>query len=121
VTSPLRAAAPATLALLVPFQRTLLAEVGLQPDLTRCVACDRPDPPAAGLHFSSHEGGLICRDCESAYYEKRGVTAEVRTALIGAGGTPRALRGAFELLDYHAAHLTGRPTMLGRAYLDLST
>lgn len=108
--------AAATLPLVVDFQTVLFAEIGLQPELARCVACQRPQPPLENLHFSSHEGGLLCRDCEAAYAEKRGVSAQALAALRG-GGASGDLRGAFELLDYHASHLLGRPSTLGRAYL----
>jgi len=108
-----------TLPLIVDFQRTLLAEVGLAPAFDRCVACSRPAPSPAGLHFSAREGGLICRDCEGAFSEKRGVDPESLPWLSGRAGADRGLRGAFELLDYHAANLIGRPLALSRSYLSI--
>jgi DNA repair protein RecO len=112
------AEAAATLSLVVRFQRDLLTEIGLQPELTRCVACGRAAPPTSGLHFSSREGGLICRDCEAAYAEKRGVSPAALAALVGGPANPAGLRSAFELLDYHAIQHIGRPLALSAAYLN---
>jgi DNA repair protein RecO (recombination protein O) len=111
--------AETTLAHVVGFQRVLLGEVGLIPDFGRCVACGRIAPPAAGLQFSSREGGLICRDCEGAFSEKRSVPVGALAWLSGGTSDERGLRAACELLDYHAAHLVGRPIAVSRTYFSV--
>ena len=58
----------------------------------------------AAVYFSAGAGGLLCRDCEVHYVEKRWVPAGM------ARGEPRAgdPRAWFELLDYHISHVAGR-------------
>ena len=50
------------------FQWRLLRHVGLLGEMRHCVGCGRPlEPAGAGeLYFTSHRGGLLCRDCEPA-------------------------------------------------------
>lgn len=43
------------------FEVRLLALSGLRPELNRCVACG--GKPADPVHFSSHQGGILCREC----------------------------------------------------------
>jgi hypothetical protein len=69
------------------------------------------------LHFSALEGGLICRDSEPAYTEKRGLPRAARAWLVAGSGPPPGLRPAFEILDYHLTHLLGRALPLSRMYL----
>jgi len=100
----------------VDFQRRLLSEVGSMPRFDACVQCQRAEDLA---YFSSLEGGMICKHCEAAQVEKRYVTAEALDCLRGVGNmedsnvapVPRAynrLIGAFDVLNYHIAHLAGR-------------
>jgi len=112
-------AATATLAIAVRYQRALLDQIGLAPAFDRCVACNRENFAKHGLHFSSCEGGLVCRDCEAAHTEKRGVPAAALPWLTGAVGDETGLAHAFAILDYHIAHLVGKPVTLGRTYLDI--
>ncbi|MHC4235855.1 MAG: DNA repair protein RecO, partial [Planctomycetota bacterium] len=65
----------------VVFLTQLLKEVGLAPRLSLCVGCGKPAVVGAGLYFSSAEGGLLCRDCEGSYVEKRQVAAGALTFL----------------------------------------
>jgi len=100
--------------LLVEYQCALLTSVGLWPDLSRCVACDRPAPPGRGAYFSAHQGGLICRDCEGGLPEKRKVTAATLTALRQREWTNETVRLAFELLNYTISHVIGRAPLLAK-------
>lgn len=109
---PPGAAGAAVLPRLVGYQRALLSSVGLWPDLTRCVLCDKPAPPGRGAYFSAHQGGLICRDCHGQLPEKRQVSAAVLTALREPGCPPAVASAAFELLNYSIAHTLGRPPSL---------
>jgi len=101
---------------LVAFLARLLDEVGLAPCFERCVGCHRPvdaTPGAEGWCFSSFEGGLLCRDCEGAHVEKRGLAAPGLAVLRGRpAASPAAWPAAFDLLNYHLSHLMGRRPLL---------
>ncbi len=56
---------------IVAYQGLLLREIGSWPELEVCVACRRPPSAEGDLWFSSFEGGLLCRDCEPGFAEKR--------------------------------------------------
>lgn len=103
------AAGAAPLEALLGFARLLLQEVGLTPELSRCVSCGRRPGPREPLYLSAGEGGLICRDCESARLEKHRVTA----AAVEAFRSPppashHAALQAFDLLDYYISHAMRR-------------
>jgi recombinational DNA repair protein (RecF pathway) len=105
------------LPLVVAFQRGLLGEIGLAPGFEACVACGRAAPLPGRLHFSSFEGGLLCRDCEPARAEKYEVAPAAVDWLRGLAGSPAGLCPAFLTLDYHLAHLLGRRLPLARMLL----
>ena len=93
---------------LTSFQRLLLVDTGLLPRLDVCIGCGQSPTVGPEMYFSSHEGGLLCRDCEPARVEKRLVTAG-HAALSGAAIASGAdVAGIFDLFNYHIAHLIGR-------------
>lgn len=98
----------------------LLTQIGLRPELSRCMNCGRSVDKDAALYFSSHQGGAICRDCEPAVVDKRRMSGALARAL-GVVGSPHPLeepkraREAFELLDYHMTELLSRPPRLSAA------
>ena len=96
---------------LIAYLWLLLREIGLRPDLTRCVNCGRPTPEKGVLYFSSRQGGAICRDCEPAIVEKRRISQAIAQALASTDRRPdRSLATAvFDLLDYHFTELMSRP------------
>ena len=102
----------ASLARLVGFLKNLLREIGLAPQFRQCVACRRAIDPATAVYFTSRGGGVVCRDCEPALFEKFRVAPHALAALAsGAGeppGDPRAAWAAFEVLDYHLCETLGR-------------
>jgi len=111
-------------AILLAFELTLLAEVGLAPVWRRCSACSGklPDLQAGGttelrqLYFSSGSGGMLCRDCEPAVVEKRFLEPEVLALLQGeddsaSAGLPSVL-AAQELLSYHIRELLGKQSKM---------
>lgn len=60
------------LAATVDYQVHMLNEIGLLPRFEACIVCGRGD----ALHyFSSHEGGMICKSCESGRFERRSVSS----------------------------------------------
>ncbi|MBN2562870.1 MAG: DNA repair protein RecO [Phycisphaerae bacterium] len=98
------------LAALVVYLWLMLAEIGLRPELSRCVECNRQTAGDALLYFSSRQGGAVCRDCEPALVEKRRMPPATARSLVMA--TPpdgdQAL-ACFDLLDYHITEIMARP------------
>jgi DNA repair protein RecO (recombination protein O) len=119
---------------IVAYQITLLNEIGSLPRFDACVLCGRTGDLT---HFSSFEGGMICRHCEPGRVEKREIAFQTLRLLqrringepegIGNAG-PSASTGhaalesssarassyvhPFDVLDYHIAHLMGREPAL---------
>jgi len=60
------------------FQHELLTAVGFLPNLTQCMGCHRPRPAGSAAYFCSTAGGVVCRDCEMNFAEKR----RLRAALL---------------------------------------
>jgi DNA repair protein RecO (recombination protein O) len=102
------------LPLLAGYQTTLLTAVGLWPDLTRCMLCDRQAPPGRAGFFSAQQGGLICRDCVNRVPEKVKVNAGILEALRQAQFTDQSAPGSFEFLDHTITHALGRRPELTR-------
>ncbi len=108
-----------TLADLCEFQRSLLIEIGLMPQGDNCVGCRSAITPdgAEGVYFTSHEGGLLCRDCEVSYVEKRQVSPGAIRVLLG-GLVDDSLAGeVFDLLNYHISHLMHKEPRLAKFVL----
>lgn len=98
--------------LVTGFQRRLLEEIGSCPRFDTCVLCGRTD----GLtHFSSFEGGMLCRHCEPVHVEKREVGPITLARLTETGDGD--LTPGFELLDYHISHLMGKAPKLSESLL----
>ena len=98
---------------IVGYQRRLLEVIGSAPRFDACVKCNR----AGDLtHFSSFEGGMICRRCEPSQVEKREVSAPTLRALCGKT-PPASFVGPFRLLNYHISHLMGREPLLAAKLL----
>lgn len=107
------------LADLCEFQRTLLIEIGLMPRADSCVGCRSAITPAAaqGVYFTSHEGGLLCRDCEAGYVEKRRLSPGAIRVISG-GAVDEPLAGeVFALLNYHISHLMHKEPRLAQFVL----
>jgi DNA repair protein RecO (recombination protein O) len=100
----------------------MLTEVGLQPELTRCVGCGRDVRGDRVLYFSSRQGGAVCRDCEPAAVEKRRLRLDVPAALLAEHNRERpsptpardigVAAAAFDILDYHITEIMARPPRL---------
>ncbi len=102
----------------VAYQLHLLESIGSLPRFDACVRCGRVSDLT---HFSSIEGGMICRHCEPGQVEKWEVSTSTLEALErlanrGLESAPAeargSLSGAFGVLDYHIAHLMGREPSL---------
>lgn len=117
--------------LVTRYQLALLGSIGSLPRFDACVLCSRE---ADLTHFSSFDGGLICRHCEPGQVEKREVSARTVKALCASmirddhcaqspprRGTPGSTpAGVFTVLNYHIAHLMGREPLLGSAIVSRS-
>lgn len=91
--------------LLAGFQADLLTALGYAPNFEHCVGCRHPRRPGTSAFFSSTAGGLLCRDCEMHYTEKRRLPPGL------ADSTPQTgdALAWFTLQDYHLTHLAGHP------------
>ncbi len=99
---------------LLVFQRCLLQEIGSFPILDACVGCQRPIPAQGDLYFSSLDGGLLCRDCESARSEKLAIDRATLACMSEEGAAAESTTSAFHVFDYHISHLMGKPNPLLR-------
>ncbi len=101
----------AVLDLVMRYQFTLLDNIGSLPRFDACVVCDRDTELT---HFSSFEGGLICRNCEVGRVEKWEI-APATTALFKSFSlhddttvfAASFVQPAFAVLNYHISHLMG--------------
>ncbi len=107
-------AAPHPLAVLLPFEITLLDEIGLGPDWKRCAACGKSLPSRKKLYFSSRTPGMICPDCEPAVIEKRFLSPAALALLQNPGSLASAavplLLEVHTLLAWHQRELLGKQT-----------
>lgn len=88
------------------YQRSLLVEIGSMPRGDSCVGCRNALPQGSeSMYFSSHEGGLLCRDCEGSYVEKRLVSAGAIRAVWGGQISESTAVEVFDVLNYHISHL----------------
>lgn len=115
-----------TLGIIVGYQRVLLDEIGSLPRFDACVLCGRERDLT---HFSSHEGGMICRHCEPGHVEKRQLSSATLAILRESPDDPASgphgnrterYRGPFDILNYHISHLMAREPMLAAKILPAS-
>ncbi len=112
---------------ILAYQLRLVEAIGSLPRFDACVQCGRSVELS---HFSSLEGGMICRNCEPGKVEKWEVTPAILDTVRGwadhglgpAGMSARdkargSLGGAFGVLNYHIAHLMGRQPRLASRLL----
>jgi len=99
------------LAELVDFLPAFLKSLGSLPRWDACVLCGRSGDLT---HFSSHEGGLVCRHCEGRRAEKMELSPETIGRLRGVPQSdhPASPIGPFVILHYHVSHLMGRESLL---------
>ena len=88
---------------LARFQFELLESIGYGPSLDRCTSCQNAPPADQPAYFSTAAGGLVCRDCEVHYVEKRDLPAACRWGEPPAGDS----LAWFDLLAYHIRNLLG--------------
>ncbi len=111
----------------VAYQLRLAESIGSLPRFDVCVQCSRSGDLS---HFSSLDGGMICRNCEAGQLEKWEVSpAALETVRVwadrGLGPAQTSARdkahaslgGAFGVLNYHIAHMMGRQPRLASRLL----
>ncbi len=90
----------------------LLTALGYKPELVRCVNCKRQLTPSDWLFFSASGGGLVCRDCEPAMFEKIRLEHRAWYYLTGKVRDLVSAAKAFDILNYMLReHLERVPTM----------
>lgn len=117
--------APEPVDVVTHYQLRLLREVGSLPRFDKCMSCSKGDDLT---HFSSLQGGMICRHCEPGHLEKWEVSTATHATIlhllnasashrkptplcvpVDDGARPDDKSTAlFALLNYHIAHLMGR-------------
>jgi len=102
------------LQLLAEYQSALLSEVGLWPDLTRCVMCDQSAPPNRSAYYVAHQGGLVCSNCTVTPADKRKISAGTLNALRQRSFIGKSAGEAFDILDYTISNNTNRPSALAK-------
>jgi DNA repair protein RecO (recombination protein O) len=127
---------PATIALLILFQLSLLKEVGLQPVLSYCVNCktryerpllaqgqasDKRQAASDELYFSSSANGLICRDCEAAFADRIKLSASAAKCLSSlkhiADADQKTLNEIEKILVFHFTETLGRQPKMAKYIL----
>lgn len=102
--------------MLARFGRELLADIGLTPNLARCVGCGSPTwpaacGPAALVRFSGPRAGALCPACPAVPGENTvAVSRGIQDFLIDGQLSSGKLALAFvRWLVYHVQHQLGRP------------
>ena len=96
------------LPVVVAYQRAVLEAAGSLPLFDVCTLCGRTGDLT---HFSSFEGGMICRHCEPGQVEKREILPAT-LAILRDGAEHGTTVGPFGVLNYHISHLMGKaPTL----------
>jgi DNA repair protein RecO (recombination protein O) len=112
----LRALAAGTpvLPAILGYQCALLMTVGLWPDLTRCVLCDRPAPGGRAGYYAPVQGGLVCRACHPTVPHSRYLKAADLDALRNRQFEHASATELFEVLNETIGTAVGRPMALAR-------
>jgi DNA repair protein RecO (recombination protein O) len=108
---------------LMDYQLTLLAEIGIAPVLDACVNCGLAVVTTPkDLYFSSAANGLLCPGCEPSFTDKRRLSAACAAALnrsVPLDNTPPAVAAEAErVLIYHFTELLGRPPKMAKYVME---
>ncbi len=96
------------------YLRAMLTEVGYWPQAGLCISCKREliATDTGQVYFSSHQGGFLCRDCESNQPEKYPVHPTVARVLGSNDWANVSPWSVLDVLNYHISHLMGKPPQL---------
>lgn len=98
------------------FELGLLREAGFMPELSLCVACQKPVGDRGEIHFSPSRGGVICGNCYSAIADRIPVDVRLLRLLRMIQDSPHRLPRLTRhqtdpinhLLLQHMEHMIGR-------------
>jgi DNA repair protein RecO (recombination protein O) len=112
------------LARLVSFQLSLLREIGLYPVLECCANCKNPfSTQWQEVYFSHSAGGLICRDCQGTFPDKKGLTPECAKSLSNTklldSAQERIVTQVEDVLIGYITDTLGRPLKMPKYILNL--
>jgi len=108
--------------LLIVFQLSLLRHIGLRPIMDQCVNCKNSSIEKwSEVYFSSSANGIVCRDCESSFADKKMLSKEAARCL----SKPRDLTEAKEstiveiekLLIEHLTDILDKPPKMAKYIL----
>jgi len=99
---------------LILFQFALLSETGSKPLCDCCANCKRKfSADWQQFYFSSSANGLVCRDCESVFIDKKTITVEVAACLNQSGKILQADNAVLVLVENllieYITHIIERP------------
>ncbi|HDS85525.1 MAG TPA: DNA repair protein RecO [Phycisphaerales bacterium] len=110
------------LSVLMDYQLTLLAEVGIAPVLDVCVNCGLAvTTTPKDLYFSSAANGLLCPGCEPSFADKRRLSAACAAVLnrsVPFDKAPTVAAEAERALIYHFTELLGRPPKMEKYVME---
>ncbi len=87
------------------FELELLREAGYLPELNICVACGTASMDRSAGYFSPTRGGMLCRNCESAWPDRVEIDPRLLRAAAGIARIPRAA-GSLPRLPVLTRHQT---------------
>src|SRR5688572_29788843 len=87
------------------FELDLLRETGYLADLANCASCGAPVTDAGPAFFSPSRGGVICRNCESAFPDRAALDPRLLRLLQGMLRLPRT-NGSAQRLPHLTRHQT---------------
>jgi DNA repair protein RecO (recombination protein O) len=102
-------------AYLIIFQFALLTYTGSLPITDMCANCKRKfNTGSKQYYFSVSAGGFVCRDCESAFVDKKAITLDTAVCLNApekalSAKTPALIQTEELLIDYITYVLEKRP------------
>jgi DNA repair protein RecO (recombination protein O) len=109
---------------LLLFQFSLLSEAGTKPLCESCANCKRKFADNwQQYYFSSSANGLVCRDCESAFMDKKKISSQCAKALnrpqeiFNCDG--KAIVEIQNLLIEYQTHILERPLRMASMILKL--
>ena len=114
------------LTFLILFQLSLLKEIGLAPKLDSCTNCNSSIQHRASsiehqVYFSSHQNGLVCRDCEASFPEKFQLSKNAASCLTNlnsiSDADEKTLNEIEKVLVYHFTELLHKPPKMAKSIL----
>lgn len=111
-------------AFLISFQFALLTYAGSMPTIDMCVSCKRKfNTGSKQYYFSVSGGGFVCRDCQTAFADKKTLTPEAAMCLNDpekcTDAKPAAIVQAEELLIEYITYVLEKQPRTAQMVLQL--